>query len=414
MFLCSGEPVDKTHTGRHGRLPLAGITVLDLGQVFQGPYAAFLMAKAGADVIKIEPLHGEPLRRRSGADPAAAIPLAMLNTNKRAISLNLKSARGRELFLALARKADVVVENFAPGVMDRLSVGWSVLRQINPRLIYASGSGFGLSGPHRDNLAMDLTVQAFSGVMSVTGDPDGPPMKAGPAVVDFISGTHLYAAVVTALYRRMTTDEGCLVEVAMQEAICPTLVANLATLHSSKGKVPTRTGNRHGSLSVAPYNVYSTKDGFVALICEVDDHWHNLATAMGREELKDDPRFATAAARVKNIGETDTMVQSWTKSLGKWEVFASARQHRFPAAPVRELNEVINDLHMHERGMLQEINHPEIGRITVINSPMRFHGTESVETIPSPRHGQHNAEIYGDWLGLSPAEIAALIHTGVI
>jgi CoA:oxalate CoA-transferase len=406
--------VDKTHTYRHRHLPLAGITVLDLGQVFQGPYAAFLMAKAGADVIKIEPRDGEPLRRRSRADPAAAVPLAMLNTNKRAISLNLKSARGRELFLALVQRADVVVENFAPGVMDRLGVGWSVLREANPRLIYASGSGFGLSGPERDNLAMDLTVQAFSGVMSVTGDPDGPPMKAGPAVVDFISGAHLYAAVVTALYRRTMTDDGCLVEVAMQEAICPTLAANLGTLRSSKGNVPKRTGNRHGSLSVAPYNVYPTKDGFVAVICELDSHWHNLATAMGREELKDDPRFATAAARVKNIGETDAMVQSWTKGVSKWEVFAAARRHRFPAAPVRDLSEVINDVHMHERGMLQEIDHPEIGRITVINSPMRFHCVESVETIPSPRHGQHNAEIYGDWLGLSPGEIAALVNNHVI
>ncbi len=162
--------------------PLAGITVLDFGQVYQGPYATMLMAKAGADVIKIEPPGGEPLRRRaiaSGRD--TSLPLAMLNANKRAVTLNLKSAAGKDLLLRMAAKADVLLENFAPGTMDALGVGYEVLKQVNPRLVYATGTGFGISGPDRDNLAMDLTIQAASGIMSITGDPDGPPMKAGPA-----------------------------------------------------------------------------------------------------------------------------------------------------------------------------------------------------------------------------------------
>jgi len=165
------------------RLPLSGLVVLDFGQIFQGPYATLLLAKAGADVIKIEPLHGEPLRRRAAPGKTSTLPFAMLNQNKRGITLNLKHPRGRELLFDMVRRADVLLENFSPGTMDDLGVGWSVLHPLNPRLIYATGTGFGISGPDRDNLAMDLTIQAASGIMSVTGAPDGRPMKAHREVV---------------------------------------------------------------------------------------------------------------------------------------------------------------------------------------------------------------------------------------
>ena len=226
-----------------GRLPLAGLTVIDFGQIFQGPYATFLLAKGGADVIKVEPPGGEPLRRRALPEKQATLPFAMLNQNKRAVTLNLKHARGRELLFEMVRRADVLLENFSPGTMDALGVGWQVLRDINPRLIYATGTGFGISGPDRDNLAMDLTIQAASGIMSVTGAPDGPPMKAGPTVVDYMGGIHLYAGIMTALYERDRTDEGRLVEVAMQEAVYPTLAASFEYYHRT-GKPPPRTGNR--------------------------------------------------------------------------------------------------------------------------------------------------------------------------
>ena len=263
-------------------MPLSGITVLDLGQVYQGPYATMLMARAGADVIKIEPPDGEPVRRRSSVSMGAMLPLAMLNANKRGITLNLKSEEGRGLLLRLVERADVLLENFAPGVMDRLGVGWEVLHALNPRLVYASGSGFGLSGPDRDALAMDLTVQAVSGAMSVTGFPDGPPVKSGPAFADFLSGTHLYGAVMTALFERSRTGQGRLVEVAMMETIYPALASNLSLLHGTPGAVTTRTGNRHGGLSIAPYNVYPASDGYVAILCIKETHWANLLRAMGR------------------------------------------------------------------------------------------------------------------------------------
>jgi CoA:oxalate CoA-transferase len=395
-------------------LPLAGITVVDLGQVYQGPYATLLMAKAGAEIIKVEPLQGEPLRHRVAVGRGASFPFAMLNSNKRAVTLNLKSERGRSLLLEMVRRADVLLENFAPGVLDRLGIGWSVLSAANPRLVYASGSGFGLSGPDRDSLAMDLTVQAVSGVMSITGFPEGPPVKAGAAFVDFLSGIHLYAAVMTALVERARTGKGRLVEVAMQETVYPTLASNLGFLYTSDGDVPPRTGNRHGGLAIAPYNVYPTKDGHVAIICVVETHWRNLLAAMGREDLAGDPRFADNARRVENLAATDAVVEAWTRKLGRDEIFAITRRHRVPSAPVRDLREVMNDPHMHERGMLERIEHPELGPIVVPTSPLRFHGADTVETTPSPQLGQHNDEVYGEWLGLSPEEIAALKAEGVI
>jgi CoA:oxalate CoA-transferase len=391
--------------------PLAGVTVLDFGQVYQGPYASLLMAQAGADVIKIEPPQGEPLRRRAPPGKSTTFPIAMLNSNKRAITLNLKHERGRALLFRMAEKGDVLLENFAPGVMDRLGVGWSVLREINPRLIYASGSGYGLSGRDRDNLAMDLTIQAVSGLIAATGFPDGPPVKAGPAVVDFLSGIHLYAAVVTALFERAQTGKGRLVEVAMQEAAYATLTSSLEAYWQS-GKVPPRTGNAsHGRV---PINVYPTNDGYIAMNLAVEEHWHSLLNAMGREDLRDDPRFNSPAARLAHRGETDALIAAWTQTLGKMEIFAIAKRHRIPLAPVRDVDEVMHDPGMHERGFLAEIEHDEIGRVTVPTSPLRFHGTDPVPLTPSPKLGQHNQEIYGGWLGLSAAEITELEREGVI
>jgi crotonobetainyl-CoA:carnitine CoA-transferase CaiB-like acyl-CoA transferase len=392
-------------------MPLAGITVLDFGQVYQGPYATLLMATAGADVIKIEPPNGEPLRRRAPPGKSTTFPIAMLNSNKRAITLNLKDERGKQLLFRMAAKGDVLLENFAPGVMDRLGVGFRVLHEINPRLVYASGSGYGLSGPDRDNLAMDLTIQAVSGLISVTGEPDRPPLKSGPAVVDFLSGIHLYAAVMTALYERSVTGIGRLVEVAMQEAAYPTLTSQLEAYWRS-GKTPERTGN--ASHNRVPINVYPAKDGYVAMNLAVEGHWHNLLAAMGREDLRDDPRYSSPAARVENRELVDATIADWTKTLGKMEIFAVAKQRRIPLAPVREVDEVMHDRHMHERGFLDDIEHDEIGAITVPTSPLRFHGADRRKTTPSPKLGQHNDQIYGGWLGLSADEIGELKIAGVI
>ncbi len=396
--------------------PLEGITILDFGQIYNGPYASFMLAMAGARVIKIEPPTGEPLRRRTAAD-GGSVPLAMLNANKEGVTLNLKHERARELFFKMVKKADVVLENFAPTVMDRLGVGPDVLMKLNPRLIYASGSGYGREGPRRDDLAMDLTVQAVGGVMHVTGFPDGPPVKAGPAICDFITGTHLYGAVMTALFERERTGKGRLVEVAMLDCIFPTLASNLGMYFGQKragGEILTRTGNQHGGLSIAPYNVYAAKDGYVAIITVGDGHWQNLLAAMGREDLAGDERYLTTNARVVHMAEVDQLVGDWVATMTKDEAEAAAQRHHIPTAAVRDLEEVVNDEHMHQRGMLHWVDHPVVGRIAAPHSPIKMHGVEPMELTLNPEIGEDNDRVYGEWMGLDEAEIASLREDGAI
>ena len=395
------------------KLPLEGVVVIDLGQVYQGPYAGFLMAQAGATVIKVEPPNGEPVRHRARISKGNAVPFAMLNANKRNISLNLKSPEGMKVLKKLAAKADVLIENYAPGVLDRLGVGYSVLSAINPRLVYGSATGYGLSGPDRDNLAMDLTVQAVSGIMSVTGFADGPPVKAGPAITDFISGVHLYAGILTALYDREKSGRGRLVEIAMVETVYPAMASNLADVFNRKAAAP-RTGNRHGGLAEAPYNVYPASDGYVAIISVNESHWIGLARAMGRPELAEDPRLKTVLDRLKHIDLTDQIVSGWSSQLTRNEIAEICRAHRVPCAAVRDLLEVTEDHHLHARGMLREIEHPEYGDILVHRSPLVLHDAAVPEYIPSARLGQHNGEILSEYLGLSTGEIDALRKSGAI
>jgi len=395
-------------------MPLAGVTVIDLTQIYQGPYATFLMAKAGADVIKIEPVLGEPTRIRAKVSGGASLPMAMLNVNKKGITLNLKSQRGKEMFKELIGRADILVENFAPGVMDRLGLGWDVLHAINPKLIYGTGTGYGISGPDRDNLAMDVTIQASSGIMSVTGAADGPPMRSGASLVDFLSGVHLYAGIITALYERTRTDKGRLVEVSMQETAYPTLASNIGLLYRNDGVVPPRVGNRHGGLALAPYSVYEASDGHIAIVCATERHWQNILAAMGREDLVNDERFSTNKVRVAEMERTDRFVEDWTRTITRAELFALSSKHGFPAAPVRSLPEVMNDPHMHARGALEWFEDDELGRVVLPASPIIIHGADRVKTVSSPKLGQHNKQVYGEWLGLSDSDLDALKSQGVI
>lgn len=398
-------------------LPLDGVTVIDLSQIYNGPYATFMLATAGATVIKIEPPGGESLRRR-GVVGGAALPFAMLNGCKQSLQLDLKSEDGKDILRDLVRKADIIVENFAPGVMERLGLGAAALQEINPRLIYAQSSGFGSSGPYRDYPAMDLTVQAMAGVMSITGFPDRPPVKAGPALCDFFAGTHLYGAIVTALYEREKTGLGRQVEVAMLDAVYPSLSSSLGLHFATAGqdreqRPPPRTGNRHGGMAEAPYNVYPTSDGYIAIICVGDVHWRSLLTAMERSDLAQDPRFASLKGRVAHIDEIDSVVGAWTRGFEKQTLFALLMQHRVPCAPVRDLDEVVNDPHMHERGALQWQDHPDLGRIVVQHSPLRFLGSELRPLEPSHALGADADSILAD-AGRDPAAIAALRRDKVI
>ena len=274
----------------NAKSPLEGMLVLDLGQVYHGPYCGLLLSFMGARVLKIEPPEGDIVRRRKrNVEP---YPLVMLNSNKESVVLDFKHPEGKALFLRLVRRADVVVENFAAGVMDRLGLGWEVLRAENPRLVFGTGKGFGLSGPYRDLPAMDLTIQAMSGIMNATGFPDLPPVKAGPAVCDFLAAVHLFGGIMSALLHRERTGEGQLVEVSMHEAAVVALASALGAFMDGDGGVPERTGNRHPALAIAPYNVYPTRDG-------LRRHLHRLGAPLAQHRARPRPRGPPRQSRLR-------------------------------------------------------------------------------------------------------------------
>lgn len=394
-------------------LPLSGIVVIDLSHVYNGPYATFLMAMAGAEVIKVEPQHGEHLRSR-GDMGGADYPFAMLNSNKKPVTLNLKSEQGRALLKEMAAKADILVENFAPGVMDRLGVGADVLQAINPRLIYGSSSGYGKSGAYRDYPAMDLVMQAMCGIIDCTGYPDQPPVKSGAAICDFMAGIHLYGAIMTALYERSRTGKGRVVEVSMQDATFASLASNLGMLHARGDAAPARTGNRHGGLGISPYNVYSTSDGYVVLNAPGDRHFQAILDVIGRPDLKTDPRFESRSARVAHTAEVDALLESWTVNMKKNEVADRMLAAKVPCAPVRSLKEVAQDRNMLERGSLQPVDHPQLGKVVLPHSPFVFEGSARLPIQPSLPLGACNDAVFGEWLGHSAQELAVLRADGVI
>ena len=395
-----------------GEAPLEGITVLDLGQIYNGPYCGYLLAMAGARVIKVEPPTGEGMRGRGGGG-LASYPFMMLNGNKETVTLNLKDERGRDLLKRLVQHADVLLENFSPGTMERNGVGSDTLLEINPRLIYGAATGFGRGGPHRDYRAMDITVQAMTGVVAVTGNDDEPPLKSGPALCDILGGVHLYAAITTALVRRARTGKGAVLDVAMQDAVFPTLTSALGAYYAVGGNPP-RTGNHHQAMAVAPYNVYAAADGHVAIICIREGHWQSLARAMGRPELLEDPRFESMKERSRNMQATDEAVEAWTSTLPKDEVFRICQEHDVICAPVQSLDDVLNDPHLLERGALAKLAHERYGHVTLPSTALRF---EDVDPPPVtlPRHlGADNGSIYGDLLGLSRSDMDELAEAGAI
>ena len=384
-------------------LPLSGITVLDLGHVFQGPYAGFLLAMGGANVIKVESPAGDMSRRR-GRD--GDYPFRALNGTKRGIVLNLKTEHGRKLLLDLARKADVVVENFAPQVMPRLGLGPEVFLEANPRLIYCQGSGFGRTGPYAEKLALDLTIQAMGGLMSTTGERGGPPLKAGVPVADFMSGVHMYGAIVTALFERERTGLGRLVEVSMLESLFATLLPSAGHAYAS-GHAPKRTGNRHVADSYVPFDVFATNDGWVAIVAATDEHWVNLCDAMGRPDLKADESLRKLHGRIERIEEITKEIAAWTAKHTKAEINAMCDEAHVASAPLQDALQVLNDPHLHARGFLTDTK-TENGVVALPNSPLRYEGPAMRPLAAPPTLGQHTDEVLRELLGLNADELAAL------
>jgi CoA:oxalate CoA-transferase len=403
---------NQSHEDLGGQLrnkpPFGGLLVLDLTQIYNGPYATFLLAQAGATVIKIEPPDGEHLRKRADSGvQAVTVPYAMLNANKLSMSLNLKKEKAREVFLSLVEKADILVENFTPDAMHKLGLSAERLLRLNPRLIYASSSGYGKTGPYREYPAMDLAVQAMSGVIGVTGYQHSPPVKAGVALCDFNAGIHLYGAICTALYQREKTGLGDIVEVSMMEAIYPSLASNLGAHHAGDHGIK-RTGNRHGGMSLAPYNVYGVEDGHVAIITSNEKHWLALVKALNLQNKFDLTLFATQKQRSKNMEALDALIETLTQEFTKKQLLELLREHRVPCAPVQELDDVVNDEHLLARGTLQKIKHPIYGDILINKSPLKFTNSVAPDYIPSVPLGNDTDHILETILGLKNFAIEQL------
>ena len=383
---------------------LDGIRVIELGQIYNGPYCGLLLAYLGAAVVKVEPLGGDRLRSL-GED---AHEFLMLNSNKSSIALNLKTPEARELFLDLVRGADVVIENFKGGVMNRMGLSWPVLRDANPRLVYADGKGFGNEGPYAEYPAMDVTIQAIAGIMSTTGFPENPPVKAGATVVDFMGGIHLAAGVLAALYERERTGRGQRVEVSMHDTMYPTLASSLGALYKSAGTAhqpPDRIGNRH--YVIVPYNVYPASDGHVAIMCVSQEHWLQLATLIRHPEFAADGPFTDLFARATRADAVDAIIGEWTAAQPKWDIARRLLAAGVPVAPVLSLREVADDPHLLARGMIREIEHPTRGRVRLPGNPIRLEGSPLGEVRPAPRVGEHTEQILRG-LGLNDARIAEL------
>ena len=391
-----------------------GVVVLDLGQIYNGPYCTLMLAQLGATVVKVEPLEGETLRSRARAG-VDTHEFTMLNSSKASMAVDLKSAEGREVFLELVRRADVLVENFRLGTMARLGLGADRLLQENPRLVYATGKGYGLDGPYAHLPAMDLTVQAMSGVIASTGFPDGPPVKAGPALMDFLGGIHLFAGVASALYQRDRTGRGQVVEVAMHDAVYPTLASPLGAIYNDHvGDVPERTGNRHSGLALAPYNVYEAADGWIAVFCVTDRHFVALAGCMGQPELVDDPEMRTNRDRAAHMERVDAVVGDWLRGRGRWEAADELQRAGVPCAPVLRVAEVADDPHLRARGTIRDVEHPVRGTVPVPVTAIRMGDSPVEELRPAPLLGQHTDEVLRGLLGYGDDRVAGLRERGVV
>ena len=393
---------------------LTGIRVVDLTNNQAGPSCGQMLAWLGADVIKVEePGQGDAarttLRDRPDAD---SLFYLSFNANKRSLTLNLKHPRAKELFRALLARADVLLENFGPGVIERLGFGDSVLRELNPRLVFASIKGFGSYGPYRDYKSYEPVAQAMGGAMSVTGAPDGPPTYMWPAIGDSGTGMHCVIGILAALMQRHATGRGQRVEVSMQDAVVNLIRVSLRD-HQRLGKPMARTGNQLGA--GVPGTTYRCRPGgpndYVFVFAQ-QQMWHPLLRAMGREDLIGDARYETASARWQRKAEVDALVEAWTSDRTKHEVMKILGEAGVPCGACLDTGEVLEDPHLREREMIVEVEHPVRGRYVTVGNPIKL--SDSPTTIgPSPLLGQHRDEILKE-LGYGEADIEALAKDGAI
>ncbi len=397
--------------GKRG--PLDGIRVLDLTRVLAGPYCTMFLGDLGAEVVKVErPEVGDDTR--GWGPPFAGDESAYflsVNRNKKSLTVDLKTVQGVELLRSLAKVADVLVENFRPGTMERLGLGHQELRGADPRLIYASLSGFGSDGPMRDWPCYDLIIQAWGGLMSITGTPQGEPTKVGVAIIDIVAGLMLGQAITAALYARRQTGTGQRIETSLLEAGIASLV-NAGSNYLVDGSVMRRHGNAHPS--IVPYQSFKTRDGFLVVAVASEAIWKRFCPAIERPELATDARFEKNPQRVQN---RDLLIRLLSEVfLGRKSSEWMERLHaaEVPCAPVQTVDQVFRSHQVLQRQMVTEVEHPTAGKVSMAGIPLKFSDTPPSVRLAPPLLGQHNEEILRTWLRMDDSEIVDLQSKGII
>jgi formyl-CoA transferase len=397
---------------------LAGVRVLDLTQFEAGPSATEALAWLGAEVVKVEnPKGGDP-GRTAFVGPAGSPDsyyFLEFNANKKSVTVNLKSERGLVLVKDMARRADVMIENMAPGTIERLGLGYDAIRAVNPAIIYCQIKGFGEGSPFEQNLAFDMIAQACGGSMSITGDPDGPPCKPGPSLADTGTGMLMAISILGALYERKTTGRGRRLQVAMQDAMLHYIRIGLQQ-QAATGKPAARTGSRSITGAPPPAGIFPCAPGgpndWVYVFARQTDHWHNLLRAIGHAELIGDPRYETIEARGRHGDEVEALVAGFTRRHDKHTAMRLIGAAGVPAGAVLDTMELLEEPSFTRRGILQVMVHPS-GPFKMPSWPVRFDGAPP-KLEPAPLLGQHAAEVLGEWLGMSAGDVEALRREGVI
>ena len=390
--------------------PLEGLKVIDLTTALNGPFCTMILADYGAEVLKIEPLGGEqcrtwgPLDEKSGESGF----FNYVNRNKKGATLNLKTEKGLQMFYDLVKDADILVENYRGGVTKKLKIDYETIRKINPNIIYSSGSGFGQYGPITHRPCYDIVAQAMGGMVNLTGFKDTDPVKVGPSVADHVAGIYLAVGTLLALHHRDVTGEGQHVDVAMFDTIF-SLLENALVNYTVGGFISQRNGNVDPS--IAPFDIFKCKDGFVALGVGNDKLFQNFCRTIGHEELLEDPRYTTNELRCNNyVPDLQNVIISWCEQYTKSEVEAIMDEAGIPCGPVLDVKEAIEHPHIQARDMMVHCEHPTAGDQYFQGCVMKLSETPGSVDFASPLLGQHNAEIFG----LTEEEVAQLKEEGVL
>lgn len=392
---------------------LDGVRVIDVSHAYNGPFCTMQLADHGAEVTKVEPLGGDQTRGwmpfKEGVSDSCYY--AFLNRNKKGITLDMKSDEGKKIFAELVKTADVVVENFRPGTMERMGFGYEELKKINPRIIYASSSGFGQYGPLRDRPAYDVIAQAMGGIMSITGELGAPPVKVGPGLGDNFTGTYLASGIAMALYHREKTGVGNRIDVAMTDVIFSAL-ENALPFYDAYGEILTRAGNIDPAC--APYDMYECKDGYIVTGAASAKLWTMFCQAIERPDLENDERFASNDLRVTNRDQLTAEILKWSRSVTVEQAEAAFINNGVPCGPILDTEQCVNHPHFIAREMVVEVDHPTIGNMRIQGVPVKFTETPGSVDTPAPLLGQHTDEVLKDILGFSDEKISELREKNVI